>query len=72
MHKRLRIAYSQRTKLLQTDIDACDAAIRHLKSCSICEDDTHLCPEGEKLYQGYLLANARAKLLTGDTPYVIV
>jgi hypothetical protein len=71
MHKRLRIAFSQRMHLLQVDIDACDATIRHFSSCQNCTEET-LCPEGEELYQEYRVASARAKFLLEDTPYVVI
>jgi hypothetical protein len=71
MHKRLRIAFSKRVELIQTDIDACDATIRHITDCPNCTEED-LCAEGDALYQNYLLANARAKMLMeDDTPYVI-
>jgi hypothetical protein len=57
-------------QLLQTDIDACDAVIRHCAACGVCTEDK-LCPAGDELYQGYLLAHSRAKFLLEDTPYVI-
>jgi len=71
MHTRLRIAFSQRIKLLQTDIDACDATIQHIDACEECKDD-YFCPLGEELYKGFLLAQSRAKLLAGDAPYAAV
>jgi hypothetical protein len=71
MHKRFRIAFSKRTELLQADIDACDATIRHLSSCRICTEEK-LCAEGEEIYQGYRVASARAKFLLEDTPYVVI
>lgn len=72
MHQRLRIAFSKRIGLLQTDIDACDAAVRHLRNCKVCKTDEDLCPEGATLYQAFQVANARAKLLVGDTPDVVL
>jgi len=71
MHKRMRIAFSKRTELLQADIDACDATVRHITYCTKCTEEV-LCAEGEEVYQRYLVASARAKFLMEDTPYVIV
>jgi hypothetical protein len=71
MHHRLRIAFSKRVELIQADIDACDATVRHVVSCPNCPEEGDLCPEGEELYQRYLVAQARAKFLMEDTPYVI-
>ena len=70
MHTRLRIAFSQRMKLLQTDIDVCDACIRHLMTCKDCLAEKD-CGVGDELFEGFRLAQSRAKLLAGDTPYVI-
>jgi len=53
-------------RLLQADIDVCDATIRHIDSCKVCHDDD-LCPEGQSLYDRFMLAHSRGKLLTGDT-----
>jgi hypothetical protein len=71
MHHRLRIAFSKRVELIQADIDACDATVRHIIPCPNCTEEGDLCPEGEALYQRYLVASARAKFLMEDTPYVI-
>ena len=62
----MRVSLSTRYRLLQQDIDACDAAIRHLDSCKECTDAA-FCPVGDELYKGFLLAQSRAKLLTDDT-----
>jgi len=70
MHKRLRIAFSRRIELLQVDIDACDATIRHLDACKECTDDV-FCPAGAKLYDKFLIAQSRAKLLAGDTDVAV-
>jgi hypothetical protein len=66
VHKRIRIAFSTRMRLLQADIDICDATIRHIDTCPHCKDDD-LCPEGQELYDGFMIAHSRGKLLTGDT-----
>ena len=71
MHSRLRIAYSRRLEMIQTDIDACDACVRHLITCPDCIGEKP-CPAGDKLFDGFKLAQARAKLLLGDTPYVVI
>lgn len=71
MHHRLRIAFSKRIELIQADIDACDATVRHIMTCPDCKEDGDMCPQGEEVYQGYLVAAARAKFLMEDTPYVI-
>ena len=71
MHKRLRIAYSKRMELIQTDIDTCDACIRHLIACPNCRTEKP-CQLGDSLFYGFRLAQARAKLLLGDTPYVVI
>lgn len=70
MHRRMRIAFSHRMRLLQTDIDACDAMIRHVYACNICKDD-NLCADGDVLYEGFTLAQSRAKLLLSDTNVLV-
>jgi len=69
MHKRLRIAYSKRMQLIQTDIDACDACVRHLITCRDCISEKE-CKVGDDLFRGFTLAQSRSKLLLGDTDYV--
>lgn len=66
MHRRPRIAYSHRIASIQASIDTCDAALRHIQPCANCTDD-NLCQTGQELYDAYLVANARAKLLMADT-----
>ena len=65
MHKRMRIRLSYRKELLQRDIEVCDATISHLDACLDCEDD-HFCSVGQELYDGFILAQSRAKVLAGD------
>ena len=69
MHRRLRIAYSKRMELTQKDIDACDACVRHLITCKDCMSEKD-CPLGDALFGCFKIAQARAKLLLGDTDYV--
>jgi len=66
VHRRPRIAYSYRIASIQASIDTCDAALRHIEPCKDCTED-ELCPVGRGLYDGYLAAAARAKLLMADT-----
>jgi hypothetical protein len=63
MHKQMRISLTHRRYLLQQDIAACDATIKHMEACTECRDD-FFCPVGDQLYQTFILAKARAKLVT--------
>lgn len=65
MHRRLRIAFSTRLRLLKEDVLVCEATISHIDTCNLCEAD-EFCPAGENLYQRFLLAKSRSKLLRGD------
>jgi hypothetical protein len=56
-------------RLLQQDIDICDATIRHIDACSTCTEEK-LCDVGTDLWGAFLTAQSRSKLLLGDTPYV--
>jgi hypothetical protein len=66
VHRRPRIAYSHRIAQIQASIDTCDAALRHIEPCENCTE-SDLCPVGQELYDAFLVANSRAKLLTADT-----
>jgi hypothetical protein len=65
MHRRLRIAFSKRMELMQTDIDVCDACIRHIIVCKECRGDRP-CELGDALFFGFKRAQARAALLMND------
>jgi prefoldin subunit 5 len=65
VHKYLRIPSSKRIEMLKSNISICENTLQHVNNCIECQEakDEELCPLGQKMFDEFLVSQARCKYL---------
>lgn len=65
VHKYLRIPSSKRIEMLKSNISICENTLQHVNNCIECQEakDEELCPLGQKMFDEFLVFQARCKYL---------